>query len=288
MAGDAACARESVRGGAGLAAATWTAGGEGWNRCCGLDRCRGLKCPDALADAIDGPRVGFGLGIDAKRGSGCTGRGVMLVDCDGLGTVCRRLTGVTGFASAFATRDGNAFWSAIGEGGFGSGSARSSFCADGAMFGADGAMTAGAAMGVGVESGKGDVRSESVGGTGIAIGASAAAMAESGGAWNIKRIASKATRARSIIGCSGSPMNDGAASAVSATIAGASTVAVHSLRRGGGMRARPRTAVTAVGTMMWVAMRIGSTVRTDGAIRVIGVMGDAAPSLVAARASAQP
>ena len=40
--------------------------------------------------------------------------------------------------------------------------------------------------------------------------------------------------------------------------------------------------------MMWVAMRIGSAARIDGAIRVIGVMGDAAPSVVAARASAQP
>ena len=83
-------------------------------------------------------------------------------------------------------------------------------------------------------------------------------------------------------------MNDGAASAASATTAGASTVAVHSLRRRAGMRAPPRTAVTAVGTMMWVAMRIGSAAWIDGAIRVIGVMGDAAPSLGAARASVQP
>ena len=163
-------------------------------------------------------------------------------------------------------------------------------------------MTAGTAMGVGVESGKGDWRAESAGGTGIGIaaGASAAAMAESGGAWNIERIASKATLARSTSGYSGSPMNDGAASAASATIAGANTVAVQSLRRLAGMGAPTRTAVTAVGTMIWVAMRIGSaaridgamrigsTARVDGAIRVIGVMGDAAPSMVAARASTQP
>jgi hypothetical protein len=161
-------------------------------------------------------------------------------------------------------------------------------------------MTAGAAMGVGVESGEGDVRSESVGGTGTTTGASAAAMAESGGARNIKRITSKAARARSTIGCSGSPMNDGAASAASATIAGASTVAVHNLRRCAEVRAPPRTAVTAVGTMMWVAvrigsaawmdgaMRIGSAARIDGAIRVIGVIGDVAPSVVAPRASIQP
>jgi hypothetical protein len=270
-----------VRGGAGLAAAIWTAGDEGWNCCCGLDGCRALKRPDALADAIDAPRVGFGLGIDAQRGSGCAGRGVTLVDCDGLGTGCARFTGVPGVARAFATGDDNAFWSALGEAGFGSGSARSSFEADGAM-------TAGTAMGVAVESGEADSRSDSVGGAGIATGASAAAMAGLGGAWNIKRIASKATRARSTIGCSGSPMNDGAASAASATIAGASTVAVHTLRRRPGVRAPPRTAVTAVGTMMWVAMRIGSAVWIDGAIRVIGVMGDAAPPVVVARASAQP
>jgi hypothetical protein len=173
-------------------------------------------------------------------------------------------------------------------------------------------MTAGAAMGVAAESGEGDSRSESVGGAGIASGASAAATVESGGDWNIKRMASKATRARSTIGCSGSPMNDGAASAASATIVGASTAAVHTLRRRAGVRAPARTAVTAVGTMMRVAMRIGSVARidgairigsaaridgalrigsvarVDGAIRVIGVMGDAAPSVVAARASTQP
>jgi hypothetical protein len=161
-------------------------------------------------------------------------------------------------------------------------------------------MTAGAAAGVAVESGEGNPRLESVGGAGIATGASAAAMVESGGAWSIERMASKATRARSTIGCSGSPMNDGAASAARATIAGASTVAVHNPRRRAALRAPPRTAVTAVGTMMRVAMRIGSAAgiddairigsaaRIDGAIRVIGVMGDAAPSVVAARASTQP
>ena len=136
--------RESVRGSAGVAAATWTADGKAWNRCCGLDDCRGLKRPDALVDAIDGPRVGFELGFDAKRGSGCTGRGVTLVDCDALGTGCARVTGVPGLANAFATWDGNAFWPAIGEGSFASGSARASF-------GADAALTAGAAMGVAVE-----------------------------------------------------------------------------------------------------------------------------------------
>jgi hypothetical protein len=207
---------------------------------------------------------------------------------------------VPGFGRAFATRDDNAFWSGIGEVGFASGSARASFGADGAMLGADGTMTSGTAMGVAVESGKGDLRSGSADGAGIATGASAAATAESGGAWNIKRIASKAARARSTIGCAGSPMNDGAASAPSATIAGASTVAVHSLCRRAGLRAPPRTAVTAVGTMIWVAMRIGSAaridgamrigsaVRIDGAIRVIGVIGDAAPSVAAPRASTQP
>lgn len=276
VAGDAIGALESA-----LAVATWTADGEGWNRCCGTDGCRGLMCPDALADAIDGPRVGFGFGIDAQGGSGCAGRGVTLVDWDLLGTGCGRFTDVPGFARAFATWDDNAFCSAIGDSGFASVSERSSF-------GTDGAMTAGAAMGVAVESGEGDLRSESIGGAGIATGASAAAMTESGGAWNIKRIASKAMRARSTIGCSGSPMNDGAANAASATIAGASTVAVHSLRRRAGMRVSPRTAVIAVGTMMGVAMRIGSAAWTDGAIRVIGVMGDGAPPAVAARASAQP
>jgi hypothetical protein len=217
----------------------------------------------------------------------------MLVDCDGLGTACGRFTGVPGFARAFATWDDSAFWSAIGEAGFAAGSARSSL-------GADDAMTAGAATGVAVESDEGDWCSESAGGTGFATGASAAAMAESGGAWNIERMASKATRARSTSGCSGSPMNDGAASAASATIAGASTVAVHNPRRRAALRAPPRTAVTAVGTMMRVAMRIGSAAgiddairigpaaRIDGAIRVIGVMGDTAPSVVAARASTQP
>ena len=69
---------------------------------------------------------------------------------------------------------------------------------------------------------------------------------------------------------------------------GASIVALHRLRRGAGARPTPRTAVTAVGTMMGVAMRIGSAIWIDGAIRVIGVMGDAAPPVVAARASAQP
>ena len=173
-------------------------------------------------------------------------------------------------------------------------------------------MTAGAAVGVAVESGEGEPRPESLGGAGIAAGASAAAMVESGGAWSIERMASKATRTGSTIGCSGSPMNDGAASAARATIAGASTVAVHTLRRRAGVLAPPRTAVTAVGTMMRVAMRIGSAgridggirigsaarindavrtgsaARVDGAIRVSGVTGDAAPSVVAARASTQP
>jgi hypothetical protein len=279
-----------MRGGAGLAAATWTADGKGWNRCCGLDDGRGLKRPDALADAIDGPRVGFELGFDAKRGSGCTGRGVTLVDCGRLGTG-GRLTGVPGCGGAFATWGDNGFWSAIGEGSVASGSARASL-------GADGALTAGAARGVAVESGEGDLRSAS--GAGIAAAVSAATMVESGRVWNIKRIASKATRAPSTIGCSGSPMNDGAASAASATIAGANIVALNRLRRRSGVRAPPRTAVTAVGTMVRVAtrtgsaaridgaMRIGSAAWIDGAIRVIGVMGDAAPSAVAARASVQP
>ena len=284
--------RESMRGGAGLAAATWTADGKGWNRCCSLDDCRGLKRPDALADAIDAPRVGFELGFDAKRGSGCTGRGVTRVDCGRLGTG-GRLTGVPAFGGTFATWGDNAFSSAIGKGSVASGSARASF-------GADGALTAGAAMGVALESGEGDWRSASGAGAGIAAGVSAATMVESGRVWNIKRIASKATRAPSTIGCSGSPMNDGAASAASATIAGASTVARNRLPRRAGVRAPPRTAVTAVGTMVRVAMRTGSAARIDGAmrigsaawidgaIRVIGVMGDAAPSAVAARASVQP
>ena len=199
-----------------------------------------------------------------------------------------------GFSACVCNPDDSAFWSTIGEAGFASGSARSSF-------GADDAMTAGAAIGVGVESGEGAVRSGSVGGTGFATGASAAAMAESGGAWNIKRITSKAARARSTSGCSGSPMNDGAASAASATIAWSehrrrpqsapmcwnARTAAHCSNRG---RCRMMGVGIRIGSAAWMngVMRIGSAARIGGAIRVIGVMGDAAPSVVAARASTQP
>jgi hypothetical protein len=276
VAGDAIGAPEAA-----LAAAIWTGGGGARNRCCGAKDCRGLERPGTLAFAIDGPRDGFGLAIDAEREGGCAERAIPLTGCDGFSTGCVRVSGAPGFEGAFATGDDNAFGSAIGEGCCPSGASR-------ATFGAGAAMALGSSARAGMPSTEGDGAKSLRGGGGVAGAPDSAATRSGGAASNIERIASRASRARSARVYSGSPMNGGAASATRATMIGASTVALHTPRRVGGARTTTRTGVMAVGTTICVAMRTGSAARIDGTIRVIGVIGDAEVRVVTSRASSQP